>query len=143
MVQVLHHGNRKTKKALTLLETVIGLSVLVIVSLAAVSLAVYSTTSFQTAKIKRFFRHEVNALAEYFISYDDASDFAKAVSDYNGKTVTRGTDTVFYYTGAFELTDDVEHGAYKLVLDFTGETELTITAAHRDDAEILKRSAAR
>ena len=72
MEKVLIHGNRK-KEGLTLVETVIALSIVVTVSLATVSIAVYSTNSLRSSANKGFFNHEIATFSDLYLSYEGAS----------------------------------------------------------------------
>ena len=117
MEKAVNHGNRK-KKGLTLVETLISLAVIVIVSVATVSIVVYSTNAISSSRRKSFFAHETNTLANLYLTYNDTpEDFTKAVRQYSGQDVVFGTDYTFYYSEEFAYVEEARM-SYSLLLDF-------------------------
>ena len=135
MEKTANHGNRK-KKGLTLVETLISLSVIVIVSLATVSIVVYSTNAISSARRKSFFAHETNTLANLYLTYNDTpEDFTKAVRQYSGQDVVFGTDYTFFYSEEFSYVEEAKQ-SYSLLLDFD-VSSLLMSARNAKGEEFL------
>lgn len=141
MEKAANHGNRK-EKGLTLLETVIALAVIVTVSLAAVSIAVYSSTSLSSSALKGFFQHEIDAFGDIYLSYPNGEDYSKAMLDYSGEAITLGEDKVFYYDASYKKNNEDVH-LYLISFDFDGVDSLSLVASKKDGSIIVSRSLAR
>ena len=142
MGKVLFHGNRKKEKGITLVETIIAIGVIVIVSLATVSIAVYSSTVLSNTRVKEFFARETNTLADFYLTYNE-ENFPKAVSAYTGRTITGYTDTTFYYDGAFRVSTEANKSFY-LVLDFETSAEtLSMNVFKANGSKILSKEVAK
>ena len=142
MGKVLFHGNRKKEKGITLVETIIAIGVIVIVSLATVSIAVYSSTVLSNTRVKEFFARETNTLADFYLTYDEGK-FATAVKAYTGRTITGYTDSTFYYDGAFRVSDK-EKKSFYLVLDFgTSAETLSMNVFKANGSKILSKEVAK
>ena len=147
MGQTVNHGNRRKKEGLTLAETVIALAIIVLVSLGATSLVIYSSNALQSARERRFFGHEVEAISMLYLSYTDKEDFAQAVNDYRPGVDILDTgalvDTTIYYSSKFIPVGSTDPYAFYLTLDFEGD-DLNITANRaKGDLLITQRSLTR
>ena len=146
MGKVLFHGNRKKEKGITLVETIIAIGVIVIVSLATVSIAVYSSTILSNTRVKEFFARETNTLADFYLTYDTEEKFATAVRAYTGRTeeeFTGYTNSTFYYDGAFRISAE-ENKSFYLVLDFeTNPGTLSMNAFKANGSKILSKEVAK
>lgn len=143
MGKVLFHGNRKKEKGITLVETIIAIGVIVIVSLATVSIAVYSSTILSNTRVKEFFARETNTLADFYLTYDTDVKFATAVSAYTGRAFTGYTNSTFYYDGAFRISTEGNKSFY-LVLDFeTNPGTLSMNAFKANGSKVLSKEVAK
>ena len=140
MVKIFHHGNWKKEKGVTVLEVVISLSIITIVSVAAVSIAISTSNSFNTISVKRFFQREIDNIAEIYLSYE-SEDFKTGFKDLTGKDITGSLDTTYsyYLDSTFNYIEDSSSYSYKLVLDFES-TSLSISAYKQDDSLLRSRS---
>ena len=137
MEKAAYHGNRK-EKGLTLVETIIALSIITIVSLATVSIVIYSSNALRNTSVKAFLNHEVSSLSNIYLSYhDDASAYNKAMKQYSGQDLVLGEDYVFYYDGNFALCEEPVR-AYSLLLDFD-TSHLTITVSNNKGGLIMEK----
>lgn len=139
MGKILYHGNRKKEKGLTLVEVVVSLGLLVIVSIATASVAVFSSTSTKNNSVKRFFANEINNIAILYLSYDEV-DFVEAIQFSMDITLTGYDDVTVYYDGKYQLLDSDENYKYKIDFDFTGNTDLTISSFNNQNKAIYSRS---
>ena len=73
MAKVLLNGNRKKEKGLTLIETVISLAVIVIVSITAVSVSVYTNNIQKSVEIERYFTVLVDQSLSLYQEYSDSN----------------------------------------------------------------------
>ena len=144
MGQILHIRNWKEKKALTLVETVVSLSVILIVSIATVSISVYSVNSFRIANTKRFFDHEIKNIVELYLSYN-SEDFKTAFNEYTKQTlINYDTDPKYYLNSSLEYIDGEEGSNFYILLDFeNGGLELTASAFSNTGTKLSSRSAAK
>ena len=140
MVKIFHHGNWKKEKGVTVLEVVISLSIITIVSVAAVSIAISTSNSFNTISVKRFFQREIDNIAEIYLSYE-SEDFKTGFKDLTGKDITGSLDTTYsyYLDSTFNYIEDSSSYSYKLVLDFEYPS-LSISAYKQDDSLLRSRS---
>lgn len=136
------HGNWKKEKGLTLAEVIISLGLIVIISLAGVSVAIFSTTSLSNINVKRFLQHEVDNIAEIYLSYD-ASDFYTAFYDLTGKSVT-SYNTTLYVDNTLQYVTSSDEYKYKIQLRSSNDGQrLTITSFKMNgssQSEITSRS---
>ena len=139
MAKVINHGNRK-EKGLTLVETVIALGIVVTVSLATVSIVIYSSTSLQSTARKGFFQHEIDTFASIYLSYE-GEDYKSAMHQYTGVDVTVGTDHTFYYNASYHYVAE-EASEYYTVLDFDGSA-LNLGAYKKDGTLLASREVRR
>ena len=117
------HGNRwKKEKGLTLIETVIALSIIVIVSVSVVSMTIYSTNALSKTRLKSFFSGEADNYATLFVSYD-AAGFAGAVNYLVGTSMTGYDETTIYYDSSYRITT-ADKSAYHT--SFTYENEFKV-----------------
>lgn len=138
------HGNWKKEKGLTLAEVIISLGLIIIISLAGVSVAIFSTTSLANINVKRFFQHEVDNIAEMYLSYD-ASDFSTAFNDLTGKSIAGYYNTTLYVDNTLEYVTSSEEYRYKITLRFSDE-KLTVSSFKvngSSQSEITSRSVAK
>ena len=136
------HGNWKKEKGLTLAEVIISLGLIVIISLAAVSVAIFSTSSLSNINVKRFLQHEVDNIAEIYLSYD-ASDFYTAFYDLTGKSVA-SYNTTLYVDNTLQYVTSSDEYKYKIQLRSSNDGQrLTITSFKMNgssQSEITSRS---
>ena len=137
MGKIINNGNRK-EKGLTLLETIVSISILIVVSLATVSIAVFSSNAFKNATARRYFRNEIDSIANLYISYNE-SDFSTAMNDYLEVEILGYMDSVFYLNSQYKIIEDSSNYAYRLSLDFE-EGSLTIGSYSKNNKEIYTRS---
>ena len=139
MEKVINHGNRK-EKGLTLVETIIALAIITTVSLATVSIVVYSSNALRNTAVKAFFNHETDTLSNIYLSYhDDADSYGKAMKQYSGAEVTLGEDRSLYYDGKFNHTA-VETSMYALLLDFDAD-RLLLKVSDNNGKSIMDKEA--
>lgn len=148
MGKILLDGNwRKKEKGITLIEILVSLSIIILVSVAAVSIATYSATMFNTINVKRFFQREIDNIAELYLSYEGV-DFSTAFKELTGKTITVRTDdggfadSTYYINSSFQYVESVDEYAYKINLTFSGAT-LDIASTKSDNSPIRSRSVKR
>ena len=142
MGKILLNGNRwKKEKGITLIEILVALSIIILVSVAAVSIATYSATMFNTINVKRFFQREIDNIAELYLSYEEV-DFSTAFNKLTGKTISGYTDSTYFVNSNFQYVESVDEYAYKINLTFSGAT-LDIASVKSDNSPIRSRSVQR
>lgn len=142
MGKILLNGNwRKKEKGITLIEILVALSIIILVSVAAVSIATYSATMFNTINVKRFFQREIDNIAELYLSYEEV-DFSTAFNKLTGKTISGYTDSTYFINSSFQYVESVDEYAYKINLTFSGAT-LDIASMKSDNSPIRSRSVKR
>ena len=142
MGKILLNGNRwKKEKGITLIEIVVSLAIIVIISVAAVSIAAYSSTLFNSMNVKRFFQREIDNIAELYLSYDE-EDFSSAFNKLTGKTISGYTNSTYYVSHNFEYVESTDNYFYKINLTFD-ESTLNISSLKSDDSAIRSRSVTR
>lgn len=144
MGKILLNGNwRKKEKGITLIEILVALSIIILVSVAAVSIATYSATMFNTINVKRFFQREIDNIAELYLSYEEA-DFSTAFNRLTGKTISNynNSTSTYYVNSSFQYVESVDEYAYKINLTFSGAT-LDIASVKSDNSPIRSRSVQR
>ena len=135
------HGNRwKKEKGLTLIETVIALAIIITVSVAVVSITIYSTNALITTNVKAFFSNEVNNIASLYLSYDD-TDYIQAVNVTTGATISKTNDDIIYYNSTYAFSDDTDYNYY-ISFNYDEDT-LTLTAYQNSGDLIITRSVTR
>ncbi len=148
MGQILQHEHRAKKEGVTLVETVIAIAIVVIVSVAASSVAVYSSNLIHNSSVKRYFQNEVNSVSKLYLEYS-GSDFSRAMHDFCAdfceidETFTDGTYTYHYNHGFDVVTGEA---AYDYVLDLTFSdscNSLAIASRYSDGSAIYSRSLAK
>lgn len=139
MEKVLHHGSWKKEKAVTLVETVVALSIITIVSIAAVSISIYSANSFRLASVKKFFNHEISSISEIYSAYNNEADFATAFELHTGKAISGYTDTTYYLDSSLNYVDSYEGSSFYLRLSFEGTT-LSLSANSNSGTALASRS---
>ena len=121
MGQILHIRNwKKQKKALTLVETVVSLSIILIVSITTVSISIYSVNSFRIANTKRFFDHEIKNIVELYLSYNE-EQFVSAFNKYTKQSISGYTDTTYYLDSTLQYIESNEGSNFYISLDFENE----------------------
>ena len=144
MGKILINGNwRKKEKGITLIEILVALSIIILVSVAAVSIATYSATMFNTINVKRFFQREIDNIAELYLSYE-GEDFSTAFYKLTGKTISNynNSTSTYYVNSSFQYVESVDEYAYKINLTFSGAT-LDIASVKSDNSPIRSRSVQR
>ena len=145
MVKILHTRTWKKEKAVTLVETIVSLSIILIVSIAAVSVSIYSANAFRLSNVKRFFNHEINTIAEMYVTYNDADKFYQAVGVHTGKAVINNgayVDTIYYLNNSMSYLDDSNGSNFYISLAFDGNT-LNLSSYSNSGTELAKRSVTR
>ncbi len=137
MVQNSYHGTWKKEKGLTIAEVIVSLAVIVIVSLAVVSVALFSTQTQANTRVKQRFSRIVSDIAMLYETYED-DDFEFAFNNYSGQTIVYGVDKTFYYDASFNYQSQ-SGSSYYLVCDF-GTNTLKVTASYSDNNVIFERS---
>lgn len=140
MGKILNHGNWKKERGFTLVEIVITIAVISIVSIATVSLAVYSTNSLVRSRERSFFSRETYNYSQLYLSYNER-DF------YNAVNVTTGSSESNTYHN-FMIGYDHEYKyvaladkSYYVSFEFSNENKtLTMNAYNSKDVSIYSRS---
>lgn len=140
MVQVLQYQHWKKEKGLTVMEIIVSLTILVIVSLAVLSVALYSFNVQTKANVRQRFSHMVNDVVMMYQTYEN-DDFELAFNKYTGQTITYGTDTIFYFDESFNYHEE-EGSQYYLNCDFESDS-FHISACYIDNTVIHERSVAK
>lgn len=139
MGQILYHGNRKKEKGLSLIEVVISLAVIVIVSIAMVSIAIYSSNAQQKVNEGRFFRQHIDNSLHLYQQYSE-SDFNNAFYMVNNETIEYNVDKTFYFNDEYEFTSS-SSAKYDVTYVFNSETNtLAISARYYGGDVIVERS---
>ena len=142
MVKIPVDGNRKKEKGLTLVEVIVSLSIIVIISIAAMSISVFSSTTFNNLNVKRFFQREIDNIAEIYLSYD-SEHFQTAFNDLTGKTISDymgSAKSKFYHLDSSFNYVDVE-STYKIKIECSDDgNSMTISSFKSDDSLINSRS---
>ncbi len=142
MGQILHFGNwKKQEKALTLVETVVSLSIILIVSIVTVSISVFSVNSFRISNTKRFFDHEIKNIVELYLTYNE-EQFKTTFNKYTNQTITGYVDTTYYLNSVLEYIPSSEGSNFYINLDFETDS-LTISAYSNTGTQLSSRSATR
>ena len=142
MGKILLHGNWKKQKALTLVETVVSLSIIVLVSAAVTSIAVYSSNIFHQLDVKNVLKMEIDNIATIYLSYDE-SDFYPALNTYTGLSDEHTT----YYNSNLYINSELAYveeanKVYTVSLNFSNKT-LTLDAYDTANELITSRSVTR
>lgn len=140
MVKIFNNGNWKKKSGLTLVETVISLSVIVIVSVATVSIAVFSANSFKRSDTMQYFVHEIDSMIKLYLSYDE-TDFIRAINSSYHININGYEDTNFCMNNKYEFLTSDSNYSYNLVFDFDSDISLTISSFYENGNLIYERSA--
>ena len=142
MEKVPLHGHRSKKEGVTLVEALVAIAIVVIVSAAATSVAVYSSNAINNATVRRFFQNEIDTISGLYLTYEGA-DFSNAMNDFCG-VLQETTDGIYYYyyTGAFVNEGTEESHAYKLELVFHSP-KLTLVSSYKDGTAIYTREVSR
>ena len=142
MGQILHFGNwKKQEKALTLVETVVSLSIILIVSIVTISISVFSVNSFRISNTKRFFDHEIKNIVELYLTYNE-EQFKTAFNKYTNQTITGYVDRTYYLNSVLEYIPSSEGSNFYINLDFETDS-LTISAYSNTGTQLSSRSATR
>lgn len=83
MEKVLHNGNWKKEKGLTLIEAVVALAIITLVSISSASIAVFAVNSIATLRVKSYFSRETTSIANLFMVYD-SNTYESALHDLTG-----------------------------------------------------------
>ena len=140
MVKNFNHGNWKKEKGLTVVEIMVSLAIIVIVSLAVLSIALFSTRTQSNTSVKQRFSRMVNDVAMMYQSYEN-DDFELAFNKYTGQTIEYGVDTIYYFDSSFNFSEETG-SRYYLNCDFDTNT-LIVSACYKDNTVIHERSVAK
>ena len=142
MEKVLQFRTRKKEKGLTLVETVVSLSVILIVSIASVSVSVYSLNAFRLSNTKRFFEHEIKNIVELYLNYyspTDSTKFITAFEKYTGQEMSDCVDRTYYFNSRYQFIDTEEGSNFYLQLDFE-DSALNASAFSNTGTKLASRS---
>ena len=129
---------------MTLVEVIVSLSIILIISAAAVSVAIFTSNSLGTSQTKRFFKNEIENIASIYTEfYDDSDDstFTARFKSYLGKdlqTIDEHPNQTFYYSGSYTLLDSSEDYEYRLKLEFS-TNKLTLSSFSSGDKAIYSK----
>ena len=140
MAKVLINGNRKKEKGLTLIETVVSLAVIIIVSVTAVSVSVYSNNIQKSVEIERYFTVLVDNSLSLYQGYKDSA-FETAFNDLTGQSITYGSDHTYFVSQDFKFVTE-EYSLYSVKYDF-GTNSLSVRAMYEDGEIIYEGSTKR
>ena len=142
MEKVPLHGHRSKKEGVTLVEALVAIAIVVIVSAAATSVAVYSSNAINNATVRRFFQNEIDTISGLYLTYEGA-DFPNAMNDFCGVSQESADGTYYYYyTSAFTKEGTEEAHVYKLELVFH-LPKLTLVSSYSDGTAIYSREVSR
>ena len=133
MAKVLLNGNRKKEKGLTLIETVISLAVIVIVSITAVSVSVYTNNIQKSVEVERYFTVLVDQSLSLYEEYSDSA-FETAFNKLTKQTISYGNDHTFYLNLDFSYCEEA-YSAYSVKYDFSASS-LKVLAMY-DGGEVI------
>ena len=136
MGKILHVRNWKKEKGISLVELVISLAIIVIISIAGVSIAVYSSNSFKNNELKRHFVSELTSLS---ILYINSVNYVSAVNSFYGDSVlSDGIDTDVYFDANYKVIHSTSEFAYRLYFDFETD-KLTLSSYTQSDKLIYSK----
>ena len=136
MGKILHVRNWKKEKGISLVELVISLTIIVIISIAGVSIAVYSSNSFKNNELKRHFVSEFTSLS---ILYINSANYVSAVNSFYGDSVLSDEiDTDVYFDANYKVIHSTSEFAYRLYFDFETD-KLTLSSYTQSDKLIYSK----
>ena len=108
----------KSKKGLTLVETIIAMAVLVVITLMTFSVGNYVVAQTNKSELKLFFVNESqNYINCYLLGQDE---YSNAISFYANKEALYNEDCVIYYSNDLDICDE-ENSTYSIKLTFEVE----------------------
>jgi len=137
LVKILNNGNWKKEKGLTVVETIVSLTVITIISIAAFSLSIYAFNTRKKIPINRYFSNLEEQSLKLYQSYE-GTDFENAFNLLTGQSITYETDKTFYINKNYEYVTE-ESASYVLRYDFEPNS-LSICAETTDAELIAERS---
>ena len=137
MESIFQHGNWKKEKGLTLIEVVIALTITVIISVAVVSVSIYSSNALYKQRAEDFFIYETSNIATIYYEYDEV-DYVKAINHLTGLEVSGHDDMTIYYKEDFTYSNSSDYHYY-LNVKFNTES-LTFDSYNSKDVKIYSRS---
>ena len=140
MGKILVNGNWKKEKGMTLVEVIVSLSIILIVSAAAVSVAIFTSNSLGGAQAKRFFKNEIENIAKLYLEYDETS-FTSNFETYLGQplqTINEHPNQTFYYSTSREIQNNDENYGYKLCLEFS-TNKLSLSSFDNNEKAIFAK----
>ena len=136
MGKILHVRNWKKEKGISLVELVISLTIIVIISIAGVSIAVYSSNSFKNNELKRHFVSELTSLS---ILYINSANYVSAVNSFYGDSVLSDEiDTDVYFDANYKVIHSTSDFVYRLYFDFETD-KLTLSSYTQSDKLIYSK----
>ena len=140
MDKVLNYENRKVNRGITLIEAIVSLGILVVVSLATVSIAIFSNTSFQSKEVKQYFSHELDNIAKLYLSYDE-TDFKQSVESSFGLVLSGSgyVDSTFYFDNSYNVLPNETGYEFKTLFDFETNS-LSLSTYSKQNKLIYSRS---
>lgn len=136
MGKTFNHGNRKKEKGITLVETIVSLSIISIISLATVTLAIYSTNSLRLSRERNFFIRETYNFANLYLSYDEEK-FIDAINWTTNLSEAKTYHNFSVYYDVNHLYTDETHEAFYVSLEFTDENKTLNLSAYSIEGKIL------
>ena len=141
MVKDSYHGNRKKEKGLTVVETVVSLTVITIISVGALSLAVFAANSRRRADVSRYFSNLADQSLKLYQTYE-GNDFNDAFLLLTGQSISYETDGTYYLSSDYRYVGSSSDYDYTVTYDFE-EDSLKVTASYKDGDVIVERSTSR
>lgn len=139
MESILNHGNRwKKEKGLTLVETVVALAIIVIISVSAVSMALYSANALTNVRLKSFFSIEADNYTTLFLSYNE-DKFTDAVNELTGISMERYEQTDIYYDANYQYVESDPYYYVRLSFEDSNNT-MNINIYSHDSSLLFTRS---
>jgi len=136
--QILNHGNRwKKEKGLTLVEMVVSLAIIVIVSVAAISIAVYSSNTQKRVAISRYFTVLIDNSLRLYETYSD-TDFEDAFEALTGQAIYYNTNRTYYLNLDYQYVEE-SNAVYNVRYVFKSNG-LVVTAMYSDGDVIYEGS---
>ena len=119
---------------------VVSLAIIVIISVAAISVAVYSNNQQKRIAMTRYFTVLVDNSLRLYESYS-GSDFNTAFKAYTGQDIDYGTNKTFYFSLDYKYVDE-PNSVYNVRYSFKANG-LVVSAMYADGDLIYEGSSLR
>jgi len=131
------NGNRKKEKGLTIIEAVVALGIIVILSISAISVAVYTNNIQKRVAMTRYFTVLIDNSISLYLAYE-GEDFQLAFNKLTNQSLTYNVDHTFYFDKDLNFTNEAS-SLYSAKYDFSANS-LSIKALYDDGDVIYERS---